>query len=246
MTKSAGYRQCWAVVIGVNYRHLDGAAAQEVPPLDTAEQDAKAIYETLLANYGYSAENTKLLLGNDATREGIRQLLGESFLGDRERVTKEDAVVFYFAGHGNRREKVTADQQFVGLLYPSDLRVLPGKGVDTVSCLQIRELLDCLRDLCPARHKLVVLDSCHSGEVFNLKSNRSAGVNREFQPTLFHQPAFEAIAAAGAGQKAGDQDATGEHSPFTRAPWMPSNTVQTSVNRDRSRRANCLLTSPIA
>lgn len=211
------YRRCWAVVVGINYDHLKGAARAEVPPLATAENDARAVYDLLLENYGFTPETTKLLLGPQATRENIRQLFGDGLLGDAEMVTAEDCVVIYFAGHGNRREKTAARDQFVGLLYPGDVRLVKGKGVDTVSCLRIDELLSYLRDYCAARHKLVILDSCHSGEVFNFQAQRGAAVNRGFRANLFLKPAFQAIAAARGDQTAADSDGTGQHSPVTRA-----------------------------
>ena len=171
----------------------------------------------LRTNYGYEPETTRLLKGPAATRDGIRQLFGDTFLADKDQVTSEDSVLVYFAGHGNRREAAQNHAHYVGLLYPADVDIIAGKGVDTISCLRLSELLGDLRDLCAARHKLVILDSCHSGEVFQYDSNRSAGVNRGFRANLFREPAFQAIAAARGGQKAADADETGKHSPVTRA-----------------------------
>lgn len=216
-TAVPGYRGQWAVIVGINYAHLQGAARAEVPALKTAENDAQAVYDQLTAHYGYRPETSRLLKGAEATRDNIRRLFGDAFLGDGERVSAEDAVIFYFAGHGNRRETTAARDQYVGLLYPYDVQVLPGKGVDTISCLRIDELLGYLRDYCAARHKLVILDSCHSGEVFNFRAHRSAGVNRGFRANLFRQPAFQAIAAARGSQTAADADESGQHSPVTRA-----------------------------
>ncbi|MFT3889972.1 MAG: caspase family protein [Arachnia sp.] len=121
--------------------------------------------DALIQHYGLTDETVRLLVGSDATRDGIRRLFGEEFLGDPDKVTADDAVLFFFAGHGNRRESAGSQKDFVGLLYPADIRAIPGKGVDSTSCVQIREILDGMRDFCAAQHKLVILDSCHSGEV---------------------------------------------------------------------------------
>ncbi len=211
------YRKAWAVIVGINYDHLANSESAEIDSLDTAENDAKAVFDRLTNNYGFEPDNVRLILGKDASRERIRGCFGEAFLGDRESVNSDDCVLFFFAGHGNRRETVVGRENYVGLLYPSDIRVLPGKGIDTTSCLPIDDLLRLLQNLCPARHKLVVLDSCHSGEVFNFRKTRNSGVNRGFRWSLFRQPALQAIAAARASQVASDQSADSEHSPFTQA-----------------------------
>ena len=211
----AHYRAAWAVIVGINYGDLSGAAAAEIPRLGTAENDAQAIYDALTKNYGFRPERVRLLLGKAATRQAIENCFGDSFLGDKKQVKPDDCVLFYFAGHGNRREKTAAAEQFVGLLYPANVCVLPGKGADTITCLRIDDLLRYFQDYCAARHKLVLLDSCHSGEVFNFKVGRGAGVNRGFKPQLLYQPTFQAIAAARASQVAANAQQGGKHSPFT-------------------------------
>ncbi len=203
------------MIVGINYRDLGGAAAGEIPPLGTAENDAQAMYDVLTKDYGFQPERVRLLLGKAATRQAVENCFGNSFLGDNQQVKPDDCVLFYFAGHGNRREKTAAAEQFVGLLYPADVRVLPGKGADTITCLRIDDLVRYLQDYCAARHKLVLLDSCHSGEVFNFKVSRGTGVNRGFRPQLFARPTFQAIAAARASQVAADGQRGGKHSPFT-------------------------------
>ncbi|MDX1943875.1 MAG: caspase family protein [Pirellulaceae bacterium] len=210
------YRRQWAIIIGLDYTHLSEADADEVPRLATAESDARALYDLLLKNYGYTPETAKLLLGKDATRDNIRKLLGDQFLANSRQVTSEDSVLVYFAGHGNRRGAAEDEKHYVGLLYPADVEILPNQGVDTISCLRISELLEPLRDYCAARHKLVILDSCHSGEVFNFGKFRNVA-NRGFQANLFREPAFQAIAAAQGSQRAADADASGKHSPVTGA-----------------------------
>jgi hypothetical protein len=210
------YRRQYALVVGINYDTLGPAAQIEVPRLKTAENDAQAVRDVLIANYGFQPQDVHLLLGKDATLQGIRAQFGAEFLGDPELVQGNDSAFIFYAGHGERQQRRSQQDAFVGMLYPSDLHVIPGKGVDPVSCLRIDDVLRMMQDYCAARHQLLVLDSCHSGEVFNFKSSRSAGVNRGFRQNLFESPALQAIAAAQATQVAADADASGEHSPFTR------------------------------
>ncbi len=210
------YRQQYALIIGINYDSLPAASQIEVPRLRTAEQDALSVQKVLTEHYGYQSENVHLLLGEQASLKAIRSQFGTAFLGDTNLVQENDSVLIFYAGHGVRQQRLGAPGDYVGMLYPSDLNVIAGKGVDPVSCLRIDEMLRMLQDYCAARHKLVILDSCHSGEVFNFKSTRSAGVNRGFRDTLFNASSLQAIAAAQATQVAADADESGEHSPFTR------------------------------
>ncbi|MCA9009426.1 MAG: caspase family protein [Planctomycetaceae bacterium] len=215
-TTQPRYRRQYALVVGINYDTLGPDAQIEVPRLKTAENDAQAVRDVLVGHYGFQSQDVHLLLGKDATLQGIRAQFGTEFLGDSSKVKSDDAVFIFYAGHGERQQRHSQQDAFVGMLYPSDLHVIDGKGVDPVSCLRIDDVLRMLQDYCAARHQLLVLDSCHSGEVFNFKSSRSAGVNRGFRANLFEAPVLQAIAAAQATQVAADADISGEHSPFTR------------------------------
>src|SRR6266700_3966053 len=97
----------YAICVGVNsYAHLD-----RILPLRYAEDDARAVHTLLLCN-GFTEENCRLLLGEQATGEAIQQAL-TTFLLTKPR--RDDLVVFYFAGHGvpsacpksTRRKKTT-------------------------------------------------------------------------------------------------------------------------------------------
>src|SRR5438094_333147 len=82
----------YAISVGVNsYAHLD-----HIMPLHYAEEDARAMYALLLC-HGFTEENCRLLLGEQATTEAIQQAL-TTFLLTKPR--RDDLVVFYFAGHG--------------------------------------------------------------------------------------------------------------------------------------------------
>ncbi|QDS91233.1 Caspase domain protein [Rosistilla ulvae] len=214
--KPLRYRQQHAVIVGINYDSLDPDSQIEVPRLETAEQDAQAVRDMLVDHYGFADDNVHLLLGQDATLQKIRSQFGSEFLGDPSIVHEDDSVLVFYAGHGVRQQRYSQKEEaYVGMLYPSDLHVIEGKGVDPVSCLRIDDMMRMLQDYCLARHKLVILDSCHSGEVFNFHSSRSAGVNRGLRETLFHAPALQAIAAAQATQVAADSVGASDHSPFT-------------------------------
>lgn len=218
------YRKQWAIVIGINYADREDARIEGLRTLANAEADAKAIAELLIAHYGYAEDTVKLLTGTDATKTAIEGLFGKRFLRNPQMVNEEDSVLVFFAGHGDRE---TSNDRTKAFLYPHDVQTIDGLGIDDATCVKIDYLVNELQ-LCPARHRLIILDSCHSGEVFRFATTRSAArysVDRE----LFKHDVVQAMAAARAFQEAEDavrgetrgdgaaDPATAAHSPFTTA-----------------------------
>lgn len=134
----------YVVGIGVS-NYIDGRLN-----LDYAAKDATDIttfFQTHTQNFGEN--HVKQILDTNATREqilAIKNLLKQS--------TVDDQIVLFFAGHGLLDEQLdyyfaTTDIDFN---HPSE-RGLPYE--------EIEELLDGI----PARKKLLLMDTCHSGEV---------------------------------------------------------------------------------
>ena len=133
-----GYGRNYALVIGNNnYRYL--------PNLSTAQNDARAVAQILGENYGYSVH---LLI--DARRSDILIALGKF----RETLTENDNLLIYYAGHG------WLDQEGnEGYWLPVD--AIQDNEVEWVSNSSITTVLKAI----PARHVLVVADSCYSGKL---------------------------------------------------------------------------------
>ncbi len=182
-SRSPGYRRQWALVVGINYNELDDRVKSSVRPLENAESDALAFAEVLTTIYGYDPDNVRTLIGDQATSLRVRQALSKDFLANSKEVQEEDSVVFYFAGHGWRDKTLLSDASHVGFLCPSDVDITKEGEIDPATCVSIDLLVGQLRDFCPARHKLVILDCCHSGEIFNFARIRSAGANPRFRAT---------------------------------------------------------------
>lgn len=210
------YRKQWAIIIGIDYESRDDVRAAGVSELQNAETDAKAVADVLTEKFGYNAtENDPrqtlfLRLGPQASKEEIDSLLGNRLLKDPETVTRDDSVLVYFAGHGNR---VQHDSQSEYLIFPSTVKSLPGKGIDDSSCISIASVLARL-GYCQARHKLLVLDSCNSGEVFNIQPTVRSAAQYDLDRDLFQKDVLQTITAAAGNQRAPDGK---EHSPFTQA-----------------------------
>lgn len=139
------------VVIGINeYVHWR--------KLNNAVQDAIGLQQTLIDKLGFSAPIPPLL-NEAATRTAIFSLVEDRLY---EVVEENDSLIVFFAGHGQTRlRKVRIDKDRereieTGYLVPVDA---------TQSWSDYVEIDPFLRSLSalPARHILVILDSCHSG-----------------------------------------------------------------------------------
>jgi hypothetical protein len=224
---AAKYRKQWALVIGINYNGISEEVAKEgVAELKNAESDANAFADVLLEHYGYKKWSTedptgtlRVLIGKEATFLAIRDLLGSDFLASSD-VSEEDSALVYFSGHGSKYIKGDWKN---GLLYPFDIQRASNGGIKETRCISLAWLKEQLERYCSARHKLIMLDSCYSGEIFNDESRSRSGslhVN-QIDPSAFKSGVVQALAAARDSQTASDGTVRGNgdtgHSPFTGA-----------------------------
>ncbi len=133
--------------------------------LKYCDDDARAFAQLMDGKLGIPKENTRVLIGNQATKAGIvdalRWLAGKT--------QPEDLVIIFFSGHGtlipdeppanhsdgvssalvcfHTKEKLTRDD--------------PGLKDILFSGYQLESLLKKI----PARRKMLVIDSCHSGSL---------------------------------------------------------------------------------
>jgi energy-coupling factor transporter ATP-binding protein EcfA2 len=203
------FRRSIAVVIGIN------AYAHGIPRLQTAVNDARRLAYILATQHGY--ENITLLDG-EATHQRLETLLTEELPA---RVSSDDRVCFYFAGHG---VALDGDQGPNGYLLPQDAR----RG-DKATYLPMPRVHDALLKLA-CRHMLVILDSCFSG-AFRWSSIREITalpevIHQQQYDRFVRDPAWQVITSASQDQTALDQLSTGSlgsrdhegaHSPFALA-----------------------------
>ena len=143
----AKYERQFAIVIGVN-KHA--SANDGRGPLEFAVNDAVAIDRVLRDEFAYDAKHVRLLLDEEATKENVENAF-QDWLGS-QRLVAEDSVLVFFSGHG------TVD----GYLVASDSDVDDAPG----SCISVSWLVSSLSSM-PCLHKLVILDSCYSGALFD-------------------------------------------------------------------------------
>ena len=125
-----------ALVIGIdNYR--------SVSSLKTAVHDARTVAELLSKDYGF---NVKLLI--DATRNQMLDAFDEL----RRRLTEQDNLLIYYAGHGYL--DVDSDR---GYWLPVDADA--NRRANWLSNSDLADVVRATR----AKHVLVVADSCYAG-----------------------------------------------------------------------------------
>ncbi len=188
------------VVIGINeYVHWQ--------KLKNAVQDAIGLQQTLIDKLGFSAPISPLL-DEAATKTAITSLIEDQL---REEL-QDDNLVLFFAGHGHTRVdkvggKVVGE---TGFIVPVEAR---GPKEVWGDYIQIDPLLQSISKL-PARHILVILDSCHSGFALGeaMKSFRDAV---RYEKDLSSRISRKVITSARREQLALDGGPISGHSLFT-------------------------------
>ena len=142
----------WAVIIGVgNYE------SPHINDLNYSVSDAQAMYDFITAEGGYSPENVKLLLDEEATTKNIKSALG-TFLC--RKALSNDTVLIYFSGHG-APEPDPASTDGDGLskyivTYDSDPEDLYATAYPMKDIIEIFQRIE-------ARKIVFFIDSCYSG-----------------------------------------------------------------------------------
>ncbi len=138
-----------AVLVGINdYKIIS-------PDLRYCESDAMLMKETLIRYMDFKEENIKMLLGNEATKQGISSAITNWL---KNQVTPEDRAIFYFSGHGTQCDDLSGDEDDskdeLLCAYDSYRRIQ--------SYIKDDDLSRWFAEV-EAEFKLVILDCCHSG-----------------------------------------------------------------------------------
>jgi hypothetical protein len=131
-----------ALIIGNN-------AYQDWPVLQTAVQDAEALSKLLVSKYGFNSQDVLLL------RNTSRIQLLEGFDWLQSNAGPEDRVLIYYAGHGEY------DDQEDGWWVPVD-----ASTKNRYEHIANSVILNKLRSV-KAHHKLLISDSCFSGNLLS-------------------------------------------------------------------------------
>ncbi len=193
-----------ALIIGNNkYQHW--------PNLKTAVHDAKTVDELLRQRYGY--ETTVLL---NANRYQILEALNQL----RKRLTEEDNLLVYYAGHGEL-DKVNQRGHWVPVDATED------STTNWISNIQITDILNTMS----SKHILVVADSCYSGamtrsSLTRLEAGMTSQKRLKWIKTMLEKQSRTALTSG--GLKPVLDSGGGQHSIFAKA-FIDSLTKNTEI-----------------
>ncbi len=185
-----------ALIIG-NDNYQDPKALWN--PLKRAVSDAKAVEKLLIENYGF----TDVERIENVTR---RELL-HAFRDFSKRVSHNDNVLIYYAGHGFLDQYTSK-----GYWVPVD-----AVGTDHTTFVRNSTIRDELSDLSQrAKHTLLISDSCFSGTLLKTASRglRVDDGSKEYLKSVSNKKSVQILTAGGVEYVDDDFRASG-HSPFT-------------------------------
>ncbi len=198
------YRNSYALLIGIN-------EYQNVPKLEYAVNDVKALRDVLIKSYGFDAAKITVLTDAQATKDGITRALAR--VTGKARVEKQDRVLIYFSGHG--QTVPTDDGGSKGFLIPVDAEVnlndLSDPEPFLSTCFPMNAVWETL-DLCPAKHVLLIADACYGGLLARTRDlSAQADVSAQ---VLAGRKARQVMTGGGKGEKTFEDPKWG-HGAFT-------------------------------
>ena len=154
-----------ALIIGIG-----DYSDRRIPDLNTPVSDATSIANVLSKNYGFS--EIKLLLDNDANNSKIIRELRRLATVSKE----DDSVLIYYAGHGEL-DNITGSGWWV-----------PYNATASDSSTYINNaIIQQYVKAIPARHVLIVADSCFSGTLLGETRDLPPIIDNKFYASLFKE-----------------------------------------------------------
>jgi uncharacterized caspase-like protein len=207
------YDNSWALVVGIN----DYDTVQD---LNYAAEDALAIKNMLINDYGFPRTNVRYLIDKEATQSNIKKELSNLM----RLVGENDRVVFYFAGHGETAELGLGEGD-IGFLIPSD------GSVDDLyfTAIDMGELKR-ISKFSKAKHMLFFVDACYGG--LAAVGTRSLSVNTpNYIDKITKENARQIITAGGKDEKVMEKDEW-QHSAFTKNILLGLKEKKADQNQD--------------
>lgn len=184
------YDEHFALIIGINkYDNL--------PDLEYAVNDAKAINDVLIKKFGYDEKNIKMLIDKQATHDNIM----DEYYNLINDTATNDSIIIFFAGHGSTYPSIDKDK---GFLVPCD-----GTEIKMNTLISWDRLISD-SELIKAKHIFFIMDACYSGLAL-LRSNPS----KRFLKDMVRRQSRQVLTAGKADQTVKDSGAQTNNSLFT-------------------------------
>jgi len=184
------YDEHFALIIGINkYDNL--------PDLEYAVNDAKAIKDVLIKKFGYDKKNIKMLIDKQATHDNIM----DEYYNLINDTATNDSIIIFFAGHGSTYPSIDKDK---GFLVPCD-----GTEIKMNTLISWDRLISD-SELIKAKHIFFIMDACYSGLAL-LRSNPS----KRFLKDMVRRQSRQVLTAGKADQTVKDSGAQTNNSLFT-------------------------------
>lgn len=190
----------WAVVIGISkYQKLPGGQQ-----LQFADRDA-ALFAEAIQKRGVSAQNVRLLTGDEATAAAIKSAVGNWLARS---VSDADTVLIFFSGHG-LFEREFGESYLLG--YDSDPRDPYG------TALSVSELGQALARRVRSGRVLLIADAVRR-DFFDPESdpNSAKAFEQSFEQLTASRPGLSAIIASGPGEFSREGQRWGGHGVFAK------------------------------
>lgn len=187
------YGKSYALVVGIDEYPSPGWK-----DLDYAKRDAKAIV-AFLERQGFEVTS---LYDRDATKTAIISKLQNHLA---RKVTEDDRIIFFFAGHGYTEELGGKDWGYIVPYHTGQ--------ESSASYISMEELRTLAEKMGTAKHQLYIMDSCYGG----LIATRGPGVDvtiPNYLEVVTERKARQIITAGGREQTVLD-GGPGGHSVFT-------------------------------
>ena len=179
----------YALIIGINQY-------PNWPVLSTAVSDAQAMDAVLRQRYGFQ---TVVLVDGAATRTNIL----DAFAGYRRRLRENDNLLIYYAGHGARDG---------GKAYWLPVDSNPDSQANWIIADEVTKGMQVI----PARHVLVISDSCYSGGLSRAAMANTAPTDRgQYIQTMLSSKS-RVLISSGRDEPVAD-GGSGGHSVFANA-----------------------------
>jgi len=185
----------WAVLVGVN-----DYADPFYPPLHVCVKDVMAIHRQFVTG-GFDPACIHLLTDNTATLPTRAKVLA-SLQQAAKAAQRDDLVLFYYSGHGDR----AGDTSFL-VARDGEAQAL------NYTAVALPEVAEILRKS-QARAKVIIVDACHSGANFEGKGPKA--MPPDFISRVFEQAKGEVILASCEQGELSHEWQAQERSVFTR------------------------------